>query len=248
MKTIDDTTQEHGQELSTVENEENGGTVQIVSCSSSLSTSECTKIRYYASMFAGYIFPALEIGSYIGTSTVSIGIEYKAKNNIVYSVDHHRGSEEHHPSGNNFENCIFDEKTGKINTFEIFRGQIENFGLEKTIIPIVCDSNTVAKHWNIPLSFLFIDGDHGIEQPVNDVKNFGPYVVEGGLLAMHDVDVYGRIENSYKGPTTAFFEAIRMGFTPVDYKTSLVFLRKGEPELYNMSKNDLKEITDFENN
>lgn len=210
-----------------MENERNSGRMDIAMCHSSLSQSECEKIRFYASRFCS-CGPALEIGSLIGTSTVCIGIEYKQHGNVVYSIDHHRGSAEQQPGCENFEKEIYNNSIGKIDSFALFREQIEKFGLEKTIIPIVCDSDTVARHWNIPISLLFIDGSHEIEQAINDVSNYGPYVVEGGILAIHDVDVYGKHEDSYEGPRAAFFQAISMGFTPIDFKSALVFLRKGE--------------------
>jgi hypothetical protein len=225
-----------------METKGNSGRTKIVRYSSSLSQLECEKIRFYASKFAP-CGPALEIGSFVGSSTIFIGVEYKQHGNVVYSIDHHRGSTEQQPGCKNFEKDLYNESIGKIDSFTLFREQIEKFGLEKTIIPIVCDSNIVAKYWNIPLSLLFIDGGHEVEQSINDVNNYAPFVVEGGVLAIHDVDVYGKHEDSYEGPRAAFFQAISMGFTPVDFKNALVFLRKGSPELYGVPKEYIKEIT-----
>ena len=41
--------------------------------------------------------PALEIGSYCGKSSVYIGTAVKKNNQKLYSVDHHKGSEEQQP-------------------------------------------------------------------------------------------------------------------------------------------------------
>ena len=44
--------------------------------------------------------PCLEIGGYCGKSTVYLGLGCKARGGILFSIDHHRGSEEHRtPAG-----------------------------------------------------------------------------------------------------------------------------------------------------
>ena len=50
----------------------------------------------YASKFVSNK-PALEIGSYCGKSSVYIGTAIKKNNQKLYSVDHHKGSEEQQP-------------------------------------------------------------------------------------------------------------------------------------------------------
>ena len=46
---------------------------------------------------------ALEIGSYCGKSAVYIGSAVKENNQKLYSIDHHRGSEEQQPGGEYFD-------------------------------------------------------------------------------------------------------------------------------------------------
>ena len=47
--------------------------------------------------------PALEIGSYCGKSAVYIGSAAKKNEEKLYSVDHHRGSEEQQPGEQYFD-------------------------------------------------------------------------------------------------------------------------------------------------
>ncbi|HTX62997.1 MAG TPA: class I SAM-dependent methyltransferase, partial [Acidimicrobiales bacterium] len=41
--------------------------------------------------------------------------------------------------------------------------------------------------WKTPLDFCFIDGGHGEQPAWADYRGWGPCVVVGGLLAIHDV-------------------------------------------------------------
>ena len=53
---------------------------------------------YETALAAGPMGPCLEIGSYCGKSTVYLGAACKKSSSILFSIDHHRGSEEHwHP-------------------------------------------------------------------------------------------------------------------------------------------------------
>ena len=69
--------------------------------------------------------PCLEIGSYCGKSTVYLGTACKENNSILFSIDHHRGSEEQQPGEEYFDPDLFDEKEGKIDTFRLFRKTLE---------------------------------------------------------------------------------------------------------------------------
>ena len=50
--------------------------------------------------------PCLEIGSYCGKSALYLGAAVKENNQLLYSIDHHRGSEEQQP-GEEFFDQIF---------------------------------------------------------------------------------------------------------------------------------------------
>ena len=41
--------------------------------------------------------PALEVGSYCGKSAIYLGLACLERDNTLYTIDHHRGSEEHQP-------------------------------------------------------------------------------------------------------------------------------------------------------
>src|SRR5690606_36919031 len=52
---------------------------------------------YRAGLAAGRIGPLLEIGSYCGKSALYLGAAARDAGTKLYSIDHHRGSEEHQP-------------------------------------------------------------------------------------------------------------------------------------------------------
>jgi hypothetical protein len=47
-------------------------------------------------------------------------------------------------------------------------------------------SREAARHWTLPLDFLFIDGDHSWAGLDGDWRDWTPHVVRGGVVALHD--------------------------------------------------------------
>ncbi len=131
--------------------------------------------------------PCLEIGSYCGKSAVYIGAACKAAGSTLFTVDHHRGSEENQPGWEWHDPETWDEEAGAMDTLPFLRQTLRAAGLEATVIALVGPSATIAEHWQTPLSFLFIDGGHAREHAMNDWLGWGPHVMPGGWLAIHDV-------------------------------------------------------------
>ena len=60
----------------------------------------------------------------------------------------------------------------------------------------------VAKTWSQPLDFIFIDGDHTYDAVKLDYYNWTPFLVKGGLLAVHDARMgRPRGANFHDGPS-----------------------------------------------
>ena len=131
--------------------------------------------------------PCLEIGSYCGKSTVYIGAACKTRNGILFSVDHHRGSEEQQPGQQYFDPALFDPQSGRIDTFREFRKTLEKTGLEETVVPMVCRSDVAARRWTTPLSMVFIDGGHSKEATLSDYECWARHIVPDGYLLIHDI-------------------------------------------------------------
>jgi hypothetical protein len=74
-----------------------------------------------------------------------------------------------------------------MDTLPVFRATVHDAGLEASVVAIVGQSPTVARHWCTPLSLLFIDGGHGVDPARADYEGWTPHVAVGGTLAIHDV-------------------------------------------------------------
>ena len=136
---------------------------------------------------ASRLGPCLEIGSYCGKSAVYLGSGCQAENTILFSVDHHRGSEEQQPGETYFDPELFDVRSFQIDTLPLFRSTLALAGLEDTVVPIVCRSETASRGWKTPLGLVFIDGGHAFETALTDYRCWSPHIVPGGYLLIHDI-------------------------------------------------------------
>ena len=131
--------------------------------------------------------PCMEIGSYCGKSAVYLGLGCKECGQILFSIDHHRGSEEQQPGQEYYDPDLLDTLTGRIDTFRLFRAILEKTGLEDTVVPIVSTSAVVARSWATPLGMVFIDSTHAYESVFTDYSAWAVHIAPGGMLAIHDI-------------------------------------------------------------
>ena len=131
--------------------------------------------------------PCLEIGSYCGKSTVWIGTACREAGQVLFAVDHHRGSEEQQPGEEYFDPALFDPAAGRVDTFRRFRATLADAGLEDTVVPVVCRSVLAARAWKTPLGLVFIDGGHALDTVAADCRSWSGHLGPGGLLVFHDI-------------------------------------------------------------
>jgi predicted O-methyltransferase YrrM len=129
----------------------------------------------------------LEIGAWCGKSAVYLGAAGEETNCLLYSLDHHHGSEENQEGWEYFDPTLVDESDGRLNTLPTWQRTIALAGLESTVVGLVGPSITIAAHFAQPLDLLFIDGGHGHDVAWADYEAWTPKVVSGGLLLIHDV-------------------------------------------------------------
>jgi predicted O-methyltransferase YrrM len=131
--------------------------------------------------------PLVEIGSYCGKSAVYLGAAAGAGDTVLFSVDHHRGSEENQAGWEHHDAELVDPATRRMDTLPFFRRTLLDAGLDDTVIALVGDSATIARWWATPIALLFIDGGHGAEPAWADYRGWTPHIAAGGWLAIHDV-------------------------------------------------------------
>jgi predicted O-methyltransferase YrrM len=142
---------------------------------------------YQMALSASKKGPCLEIGSYCGKSAVYIGSACKINGSVLFSIDHHCGSEEQQPGEAYFDPDLLDRETGKIDTLRLFRRTITDFNLEDTVIPVIGRSEIVGRNWQTPLSLVFIDGSHAYDSVLADYQVWSKHLIDGGFLVFHDI-------------------------------------------------------------
>ncbi|HEU5042996.1 MAG TPA: class I SAM-dependent methyltransferase [Nocardioidaceae bacterium] len=169
--------------------------------------------------------PALEVGGYCGKSAVYLGAAALETGGTVFSVDHHRGSEENQEGWQYHDPDLADREFGRLDTLPAFRRAIARAGLEDHVVAVVGGSTTVSAHWRTPLSLLFVDGGHTDEHVTADYEGFGRWVAAGATLAFHDI--YPDPSDGGQAPYGVFCRAVDDGdFVEVAALGSMRVLRR----------------------
>src|SRR4051812_22891132 len=93
-----------------------------------------------AGLAGAAVGPLLEIGSYCGKSGVYLGAAAAEAGTVLFTIDHHRGSEENQAGWEHHDQRLVDPATGRMDTLPFFRRTIEEAGLENSVIGIVGQS------------------------------------------------------------------------------------------------------------
>jgi len=169
--------------------------------------------------------PVLEIGTYCGKSAIYFGAAAREVGGTVFTVDHHRGSEENQAGWEHHDPTVVDEEFGLMDTLPVFRRNLARAGLEDQVVAIVGKSTTVASSWRTPLSLLFIDGGHAEVHAQNDFSGWAHWVMAGGLLVIHDV--FPDPADGGRPPYNIYLRALAGGaFTEVEPLGSMRVLRR----------------------
>ncbi len=129
----------------------------------------------------------LEIGAWCGKSALYLGAAAEATRSVLYSLDHHHGSEENQEGWEHFDPTLVDPADGRLNTLPFWQRAIAEARLESTVVGLVGPSTVVAAHFAQPLELVFIDGGHARDVAWADYECWSPKVAVGGLLVIHDV-------------------------------------------------------------
>ena len=173
----------------------------------------------------------VEIGAWCGRSTLYLAsglaaaLARGASGTLLFSVDHHRGSEENQAGWEYHDPSLVDPATGRLDTLPHFRSTLATTGLEEHVIAVVGRSADVARLWRTPLGMLFIDGGHTDAAATTDYEGWAPWVAPGGALAIHDV--FPDPADGGQAPYRIYLRALRSGaFTERRVEGSLRVLQR----------------------
>ncbi len=178
---------------------------------------------YRAAAEAAPLGPLVEIGSYCGKSAVYLGAGAATACGVLFTIDHHRGSEEMQAGWEHHDPGLVDAQTGRMDSLPVLRRTLIDAGLEDTVVAIVGDSVTVAAHWP-SAALVFIDGGHGLAPAHADYEAWSPKVMPGGLLAIHDV--FPDPADGGRPPYEIWLRALDDGFAEHSAVGSLRVLRR----------------------
>jgi predicted O-methyltransferase YrrM len=168
--------------------------------------------------------PLLEVGTYCGKSAIYLGAAARDRGSVLYTVDHHRGSEENQAGWAHHDERLVDPRTGRMDTLPFFRRTIEDAGLEDVVVAVIGHSQTVAAHWATPLGMVFVDGGHAFDVALADYAGWAPHVAPGGALVFHDV--FEDPRDGGQAPFRVWQRAVADGFIPASTTGSLRVLRR----------------------
>tara|TARA_B100000242_G_scaffold186011_1_gene133698 strand:- start:182 stop:775 length:594 start_codon:yes stop_codon:yes gene_type:complete len=162
----------------------------------------------------------LEIGTYCGKSTLNFALVAKKIDGLIYTIDHHTGSEEHQLGEEYHDEDLYDNRLEKFNTLPEFLKNLKSSNLGNYIIPILSKSSEASKTFLETISLLFIDGGHSHEAALIDYNSWKDKICSGGLLVIHDVfpnpedggrppfEIYSRAQKSKQFEDLGIYETL----------------------------------------
>jgi predicted O-methyltransferase YrrM len=119
----------------------------------------------------------LEIGSFKGRSTVAIAYVIRELGlGTLVAVDPHTSPASTDPDLRG-QATSYDDFVANLKAAAVF----DRVEIKRTY------SHDLARQWKDSIRLLWIDGDHTYEGAKADIYLFKPYLVEGAMVAMHDV-------------------------------------------------------------
>ena len=103
----------------------------------------------------------LEVGSYCGKSTIYLGAAARQTGSTVFTIDHHRGSEEMQRGWAHHDSELVNRDSGLMDSLPELRRNLQKTSLNDVVVPIIGDSLVVARHWAGDISMHFIAGGPG---------------------------------------------------------------------------------------
>ena len=149
---------------------------------------EGTAAVLYALMRSQPPETAVEIGSYLGRSTVFFALTLREVNadGRVVAIDPHSGDRQQ----------LEALSTEELPTFELFRRHCRAAGVDDLVDPHVATSLEVAAKWSGQVDLLYIDGWHSYDAVIADGEAWLPHLSPRGVVVFDDYVAYGEVREA----------------------------------------------------
>ena len=120
----------------------------------------------------------IEVGSWIGTSTLAILESISRKGGKLYCIDHWGGTPDVVPH---------QKLSQDVDVFLVFKYRLKLAGFWDCVCPIMTDSVSASEIIKDKIADLvFIDANHSYESVKKDIEIWQPKLKLGGILCGHD--------------------------------------------------------------
>jgi len=143
----------------------------------------------------------VEIGSFLGRSSVIIGEEVKRHGGKLFCIDVWN-SGKWQGIAKEIGEAARKYPKRPVDSYQQFLANIKRFGLTDTIVPMMMCSDEAFKTWKLPIRFIFIDGCHEYAFVKKDAL-WKRFVAVGGVMVFHDY------HSSWPGVVEAVNEVVR---------------------------------------
>lgn len=134
----------------------------------------------------------LEIGSFKGKSTVGLAsVAARYGLGPVVTVDPHTSPSVTDP-----------DLKGQASSWDDFQATLRRAGVVEQVEVHRAFSRDLARGWDRPIRFLWIDGDHTYAGSKEDLDLFRRHLADGAIVAFHDV------LHTFDGPVRVFVEDV----------------------------------------
>ena len=130
----------------------------------------------------------VELGSYLGRSTVFFALALKQVNprGRVVAIDPHTGDRQ----------LLEQLGAERLATFELFRQHCQAAGVDELVEPHVATSLQVATGWSEPVDLLYVDGWHSYDAVLADAEAWVPHLSPHGVVVFDDYVAYGEVRDA----------------------------------------------------
>jgi predicted O-methyltransferase YrrM len=130
----------------------------------------------------------VEIGSYLGRSTVFFGLCMKHLNTSgrVVAIDPHTGDRQ------NLEALAVDQ----LASFELFQQHCRAASVEPWVDSRRCTSLEAAEGWSERIDLLYVDGWHSYDAVCDDGRAWLPHLADRGIVFFDDYATYDEVRRA----------------------------------------------------